>query len=56
MNPEIQEKFPDWAAKYMAMSDLLGRLHVARIMLDEKRVGEILEEIDNFFRSQQEVN
>jgi hypothetical protein len=52
MNPEIKEKFPEWAARYEEMESVLARIQVARIMMDEKRVIELLPEVDNLFREE----
>lgn len=52
MNQEIKEKFPEWAASYEEMRSLIARIQVARIMVDEKRVIELLVEVDNLFREE----
>ena len=52
MNPEIKEKFPEWAARYEEMESVLARIRVARITMDEKRVIELLAEVDNLFREE----
>jgi ATP sulfurylase len=52
MNQEIKEKFPEWAARYEEMRSLIARIQVARIMVDEKRVIELLVEVDNLFREE----
>ena len=52
MNQEIKEKFPEWAARYEEMESVLARIQVARIMVDEKRVIELLVEVDNLFREE----
>jgi hypothetical protein len=54
MNQEIKEKFPEWAARYEEMESVLARIQVARIMVDEKRVIELLLEVDNLFRREEE--
>ena len=54
MNPEIKEKFPEWAARYEEMESVLARIQVARIMMDEKRVINLLLEVDNLFRREEE--
>ncbi len=52
MNQEIKEKFPEWAARYEEMRSLIARIQVARIMMDEKRVINLLVEVDNLFREE----
>jgi hypothetical protein len=52
MNPEIKEKFPEWAARYEQMESVLARIQVARIMVDEKKVINLLLEVDNLFRGE----
>jgi hypothetical protein len=52
MNQEIKEKFPEWAARYEEMESVLARIQVARIMMDEKKVSELLVEVDNLFREE----
>jgi hypothetical protein len=52
MNQEIKEKFPEWAARYEEMESVLARIQVARIMMDEKKVINLLVEVDNLFREE----
>ncbi len=54
MNQEIKEKFPEWAARYEEMRSLIARIQVARIMMDEKKVINLLLEVDNLFRREEE--
>jgi hypothetical protein len=52
MNQEIKDKFPEWAARYEEMRSLIARIQVARITMDQKKVIELLVEVDNLFREE----
>jgi hypothetical protein len=54
MNPEIKEKFPEWAARYEEMQDLLFGLYYARnFQMDHNAVVDSLNEVDYFLRREE---